>query len=231
MQTIPLSNLLYSLIPLALVWFFYTKWTNNIKEVPFAVIRMVTQLLLIGYLLVFIFENKQGFVGALILIFMLVVASFITLRNQKYPSLKEYFLLMLSIAFSGLVHLGLIIFLILDLQTYEPSYVIPIAGMIFANIMNVLSLAIERFNKELLEHKSFQEARNSAFKAAMIPQINTLLAVGLVALPGMMTGQILSGVDPMIAVRYQIMIMSMILSSSGIAMVSYFLIKRSSDAS
>ena len=60
----------------------------------------------------------------------------------------------------------------------------------------------------------------------MIPQINSLLAVGLVALPGMMTGQILSGVDPMIAVRYQIMIMSMILSSSGIAIVVYFTLKK-----
>jgi putative ABC transport system permease protein len=226
MQTIPFSNLLYSLIPLVVVWVFYAKWIKNSKEIPLAVFRMVVQLLLIGYLLVFIFENKQGFFGALILTFMLIVASLITLRNQKKPSFKEYLLLLFSIGFSSLLNLGLIIFLILDIQSYEPSYIIPIAGMIFANSMNVLSLCTERFNKELLEHQSFEQARNSAFKAAMIPQINTLLAVGLVALPGMMTGQILSGVDPMIAVRYQMMIMSMILSSAGLSMIVYFIIKR-----
>ena len=60
----------------------------------------------------------------------------------------------------------------------------------------------------------------------MIPQINSFLAVGLVTLPGMMTGQILSGIDPLIAVRYQIMIMSTILSSAGISMIIYFALKK-----
>ena len=72
----------------------------------------------------------------------------------------------------------------------------------------------------------FEQAREIAFKACMIPQINSLLAVGLVSLPGMMTGQILSGVDPLIAVRYQIMIMTMILSSAGISAIIYFLLKK-----
>ena len=64
-------------------------------------------------------------------------------------------------------------------------------------------------------------ARSSAWTAALIPQINALLAVGLVSLPGMMTGQILSGVDPLIAVRYQIVIMAMILQASGFAVAIY----------
>ena len=100
--------------------------------------------------------------------------------------------------------------------------------MILANSMNVISLAIERFEKELIRNESFENARKIAFKSALIPQINSLLAVGLVSLPGMMTGQILSGVDPLIAVRYQIMIMSTILSSAGISLIIYFYLSKKS---
>lgn len=226
MQTIPFLNLSYSLIPLLVVWFFYAQWTKNTKEIPLATVRMVIQLLLIGYVLVYIFESNNSFLGAMILLFMLLVASFITLRNIKVQNKQEYLLIFSALAISGLIHLGLMCYLILDLNTYEPKYIIPIAGMVFANIMNVLSIAIERFYKELGYNEAFELSRNNAFKAAMIPQINSLLAVGLVALPGMMTGQILSGIDPMIAVRYQIMIMTMILSSSGIAIVVYFTLKK-----
>jgi putative ABC transport system permease protein len=98
--------------------------------------------------------------------------------------------------------------------------------MILANSMNVLSLAIERFDKELSRNESFESARKTSFKSALIPQINSLLAVGLVSLPGMMTGQILSGIDPLIAVRYQIMIMATILSSAGISLIIYFLLSK-----
>ena len=86
----------------------------------------------------------------------------------------------------------------------------------------------KRFDKEISRNKTFEIARNSAFKSSLIPQINSLLAVGLVSLPGMMTGQILSGVDPLIAVRYQIMVMSTILSSAGISMIIYFILKERS---
>ena len=93
--------------------------------------------------------------------------------------------------------------------------------MIFANTMNSISICIERFEKEI-QTSSFIKARESSFKASMIPQINSLLAVGLVSLPGMMTGQILSGIDPLIAVRYQIMIMIMLLSTAGLSKIIYF---------
>ena len=99
---------------------------------------------------------------------------------------------------------------------------IPLAGMIYANAMNAVSIAIERFDYER-EKGSYEQARFLAFKAAMIPQINVLLAVGLVSLPGMMTGQILSGVSPLIAARYQIVVMAMVLGSSGISTILFLL--------
>ena len=97
--------------------------------------------------------------------------------------------------------------------------------MIYANTMNVLALFIERLESELVV-QDFIGARSTAMKAAMIPQINAFLAVGLVSLPGMMTGQILSGIDPLIAVRYQIVVMAMIMGSAGISTVLYSYIKK-----
>jgi len=225
MSTISFFNLSLSFIPLIFVWYFYYKWTKDKSDILVASIRMIIQLITIGYLLVFIFKSNDLKVGIFIVLFMIVVASWITLRNTSDKTFNHYFQILLSVAIAGLINLILIIGFVLELENlYEPRYVIPLAGMIFANTMNALSLAVERFEKEI-ERSSFEEARQIAFKACMIPQINSLLAVGLVALPGMMTGQILSGIDPLIAVRYQIMIMAMTLSSAGISAVVYFLLK------
>lgn len=226
MKTIELVNLLYLILPLIIVWYFYKKWVGNQFEIIYSTIRMIIQLLAIGYLLIYLFENKNFYIGLLIISFMIVVSTWIVLRNLKDKSLFEYTNLLTALGISGTIHLILVILFVLKLENiYEPQYVIPIAGMIFANIMNGLSLAIERFEKEYNSSKDFITSRAISFKASMIPQINSLLAVGLVSLPGMMTGQILSGVDPLIAVRYQIMIMSVILSSAGLAIIIYFLLK------
>ncbi|RXJ77560.1 hypothetical protein CRV03_04825 [Arcobacter sp. F155] len=225
MSTISFFNLSLSFIPLVFVWYFYYKWTKDKSDILVASIRMIIQLITIGYLLVFIFKSDDLNVGIFIVLFMIVVASWITLRNTNDKTFKHYFQILLAVSASGLINLFLIVGFVLELEKlYEPRYVIPLAGMVFANTMNALSLAVERFEKEI-ERTNFIEARQIAFKACMIPQINSLLAVGLVALPGMMTGQILSGVDPLIAVRYQIMIMAMTLSSAGISAVVYFLLK------
>ena len=227
MQNIPLINLLYSLIPLLVVGYYYYKWANNKGEIVYSTLRMIIQLLLVGYILIYIFEDKDLYLGILILSFMLLISTWISLRNTHNKSFNHFYKIVLSLGLSSILHLVLIINFILDFDTfYEPRYVIPIAGMILANSMNVISLAIERFEKELERNESFENSRKIAFKSALIPQINSLLAVGLVSLPGMMTGQILSGVDPLIAVRYQIMIMSTILSSAGISLIIYFYLNK-----
>ena len=105
---------------------------------------------------------------------------------------------------------------------FEPRIIIPIAGMIFAVGMNAISLFVERFYSELKQTADTIHARNIAYNATLIPTINSLLAVGLVSLPGMMTGQILSGVSPLIAVRYQIMIMLMLFASSGLTSALFY---------
>ncbi len=106
---------------------------------------------------------------------------------------------------------------------YFPKYSIPIAGMIFANSMTSVSLAAERLASEISRGVDYVNARRVALQTALIPVINSLFAVGLVSLPGMMTGQILSGVSPLIAARYQIMAMAMIFASSGISTIMFLL--------
>jgi putative ABC transport system permease protein len=140
--------------------------------------------------------------------------------------LKPIFIILISIGVPGLILLGLVTQFVLKMQKwFEPSLVVPIAGMIFANSMNTLSLAAERFESEFNRGEDYINARRVALDASLIPQINSLFAVGLVALPGMMTGQILSGVDPIIAVRYQIMVMWMIFGSGGLAAVLYLILR------
>ena len=107
---------------------------------------------------------------------------------------------------------------VLDTQPwFNPSKVIPLAGMIFAQSMTAISLAAERFQAELPRSDTYEKARGIALQAALIPITNSLFAVGLVSLPGMMTGQILANVDPLVAARYQIMVMAMLFGSAGIS--------------
>lgn len=224
---IPLLNLLYTILPLLIVGYFYSKWSGNKTEIIYATTRMVIQLLLVGYVLIYIFNDNNLYLGIFILSFMFFVSSWIALRNTQNKTLSHFYKIIASIVISNIFHIILIINFILDFDHfYEPRYVIPIAGMIIANSMNVISLAIERFEKEFSKNEDFEEARKVSFKSAMIPQINSLFAVGLVSLPGMMTGQILSGIDPLVAVRYQIMIMSTILSSAGMSLIIYFTLSK-----
>ncbi|MFK7733154.1 MAG: ABC transporter permease [Pseudomonadales bacterium] len=216
MQTISWAALGWCLVPVVLVTAIFWRWSGSAKEPLLASARMLVQLIAVGYLLVLIFAQPALWVSILVLLVMLIAASWISIRPvKKHPGVILPALV--ALLFSVAIHLGISIGLVLDVKPWFDSQVlIPLAGMYFANTMTAISLAAERFYAELESGKQYLAARNTAFDAAMIPQINALLAVGLVALPGMMTGQILSGVSPLIAVRYQIMIMAMILGSAGV---------------
>jgi putative ABC transport system permease protein len=160
---------------------------------------------------------------------MIAVSAWIALRSFEDKDIKTYFIFLISIGVPGLILLGLVTQFVLQMQKwFEPSLVVPIAGMIFVNSMNTLSLAAERFEAEFNRDADYINARRVALDTSLIPQINSLFAVGLVALPGMMTGQILSGVDPIIAVRYQIMVMWMMFGSGGLTAVLYLILRISS---
>jgi putative ABC transport system permease protein len=222
MQVISFIDLVWIFIPIILVFGIYYKWSDDKVTIPYALTRMFLQLIAIGYLLTYIFETKNQILILIILTIMLVVASIISMRpvNDKKPILYLYSFG--AIFIGGGITLLFVIGGVLDLEFWlEPMFLIPLAGMIFANSMNSVSLAAERYNVEFERDNDKTKARNIAYKASLIPTLNTLFAVGLVSIPGMMTGQILSGVSPMIAVKYQIMVMCMVLSSSGISTAIY----------
>ncbi len=226
MQLISASNLLYLLLPVFIVAYFYFRWVGNKLEILYASGRMLLQLLLVGCLLTYLFEAKSSYMSIFVIVVMISAASLITLRNITSKNFQIYKSVFLSIFIGGSLNLFLVIYFVLDFDSFsEPRYVIPIAGMLYANCMNAVSLVAERFEQERKIH-SYEEARAISFRASLIPQINSFLAVGLVSLPGMMTGQILSGVDPIVAVRYQIMVMFMVLGSSGISTILYLLQKK-----
>ena len=218
MYAITLVDIAVAFIPVlvTLVIIFY--WSNSIRHASISILRMLMQLLLIGYALEFIFGSNNQWVIIAVLCFMLTAASWIALGALpvKRSSLLAYS--MIAIAVGGLFNLILITQGVLHVDPwYQPAVMIPLAGMIFSNSMNSVSLAGERLFSELEHHQDYARARNTAFQAALIPITNSLLAVGLVSLPGMMTGQILAGTSPLIAARYQIMVMCMIFSSAGIS--------------
>jgi len=219
---IAMSDLLWAFIPVAIMMFIYIRWTRDSITLPYALIRMLIQLILIGYILTYIFNSNSSYLVILILFVMLVAASIIALRPMQEKGRSLYGYAFVSISVGGVFTLLMVVFGVLDLDPwYEPRFLIPLAGMIFANSMNAVSIAAERFESERGRQNSYTEARAVSYKAALIPIVNALFAVGLVSLPGMMTGQILSGIDPLIAVRYQMMVMLMILGSAGISVAIY----------
>ena len=183
---------------------------------------MVGQLLVMGYLLVKLFEGDRSWVTGLVVLFMFVVSAVIAVRTIRVQKLRAFKDALLAIGVGGGLVFLLVIFGVLEGgRNFSAQFVVPMAGMIFANAMTAVTLSAERFEAEVNNGQDFLKARQTAWNASLIPQINSFLAVGLVSLPGMMTGQILTGTSPLDAVRYQILVMAMVLGSAGISVAIF----------
>ncbi len=218
-QTISLVNLGLSFLPALFVLIVLKRWSLNYKTSLYAISRMLVQLLLIGYLLAYIFELDSACIVIGVLAVMVIASSWIALRTVLQERRRSlYKKAVFAVLFGSGFTLLLITQLVLQLQPwYLPTHMIPLAGMAFAAAMNSIALAVERLESECANGVAYSSARGIALRASMIPVVNSLFAAGLVSLPGMMTGQILSGVSPLIAVRYQVMIMAMLFGASGLA--------------
>jgi putative ABC transport system permease protein len=217
-QAIPVINLSLAFIPVCIVIIILYSWSREHRNGIYAVSRMLVQLLLVGYFLTFIFETNNAWIVLTILAVMVFTASWIGLRTVKQNQVRFYPKALLALVIGGGTTLVLVTQGVLNLTPwYWPNYFIPLAGMIFANAMNSISLAADRLEAEIGRDVPFRQARTIAFRSSLIPITNSLFAVGLVSIPGMMTGQILSGVSPLIAARYQIMVMCMVFGASGIS--------------
>ncbi len=214
-----------SLIVLAILF----RWRAGAGTAFYATIRMLVQLLLIGYVLIYIFETDHWGVIALVLAVMLVVASWIAIRPLPRITAGDYARSFIAITVGGVPTLALVTEAVLGVEPwFAPRYVVPLAGMIFAGSMTAVSLAADRLLLEEQRGTSGEEARHAALNTAMIPIVNSLFAVGLVALPGMMTGQVLSGVSPLVAAKYQIVVMTMLFGATGISAAIYITLEQRS---
>ncbi|HEY9701519.1 MAG TPA: iron export ABC transporter permease subunit FetB [Allocoleopsis sp.] len=195
-------------------------------QLALATFRTVIQLLWVGYILTFVFAGDNPLIVILALMVMLMIAA-ITTRNrisQKLPRLLflVWGTILISTA-STLIYVT--IFVIKPDSWYDPQYIIPLAGIVIGQGMNAGTLAGERLvstinshQKEIETHLSLGASpyqaiaryRQDAIRAALIPTINSMMVVGLVHLPGSITGQLLSGIDPLQAAAYQILVMFMV---------------------
>lgn len=224
---IPFVNLLWIIIPVGIVIIAYIRFSIGVSSVLHGLFRMLVQLILIGYALNYLFNAGQPVVILAILSFMLFAASMIAMRPVRKKRKSLYIKAFVSISIGSVITLIIVTQLVISITPwFDPRYLIPLGGMIFANSMNAVSIGAERFEVEISRENDYLKARYFALQASLIPITNSLFAVGLVSLPGMMTGQILSGISPMIASRYQIMVMCMVFGSAGISSSIYLLLQK-----
>lgn len=193
----------------------------------YAMARMLGQLLLIGYVLIYIFDSSDWRVIAVVLMVMLTASGWIAIRPLGKRDLRSYLHALGAITVGGVLTLALVTQLVIGVEPwFSPRFVVPLAGMTLAGSMNAVSLAADRFQAEISGGTDYLQARQRSFRTALIPIINSLFAVGLVALPGMMTGQILAGVSPLIAAKYQIVVMTMLFGATGLSAATYLWFQR-----
>ena len=225
LTTISLQGLVITFLPVAIVIGIMFRWSVGAPTAIYASLRMLIQLLLIGYMLVYIFETDQPAIIFAVLVIMLTMASWIAIRPLQNKQPQMYLNSLAAISVGGILTLALVSQVVLGVEPwFSPRYVVPLAGMIFAGSMNTVSLAGERLQSEYDRGTPYVEARRIALQASLIPITNSLFAVGLVSLPGMMTGQILSGVSPLVAAKYQIVVMTMLFGASGISAALYLVL-------
>jgi putative ABC transport system permease protein len=210
------------------------------RTLAWAAVRSVVQLLAIGYVLGWVFQFALWYVVLPLMVLMTLIAGLAasgrgrrTYAGQRMDSVASIWVSSWLVSAVGL-------FVVIRIHPwYEPQYAIPILGMILGNTLTGVSLGMERMTEELTAGRgavemalalgatrweAAQGPARQAVRAGMIPTLNQMTVVGLVSLPGMMTGQVLAGQSPVQAVRYQIVIMFFIAASSALGTVGAVLL-------
>lgn len=227
--TITPTSLVFSFVlVLFAVFVSYREKLGLEKDIIWAMVRMVIQLVVIGYVLTYIFQINSKIVTGLIMAFMIFNAAYnAAKRADKIPNAFKISLA----AIVGGVLLSILVLVISGSISFVPGQIIPITGMLVGNAMAVIGLSFRNLNNEF--SKSQQEVNEKlalgasiklastdivreSIKGAMQPTIDQARTVGIVLLPGMMTGMMLAGAVPMSAIMYQILIYFMMVSTSAI---------------
>lgn len=201
---------------------------NQTKLLLIASLRMSVQLVIVGYILQYMFSNPKPLFTVIFLILMIAFSIDRVIKSRKDLNNNFKIAIGASLTFSGLFVLFFFMVVVVNKSIFDPQYTIPLAGMIIGNAMTGINIGIKTFMDSINKEKNKINAllnlgvepkdilkpfANNALETALIPTLNSMLGMGIIFLPGMMTGQILSGTVPTTAIMYQIAIMIAICTS------------------
>ena len=215
------------LIPVFVLWYYKT---GIVKDTIIATIRMTVQLLLVGLYLEYIFELNNALINVAWVIIMSIIASYTIIKRTGL----RFRLFFIPVLFSGIISIAVtdayfLGYIIKLNNIFDARYFIPITGMLMGNTLRTIIIALDAYYLRIDDEENYYRwylangaTRNEALhpfmkdalKKAFNPTIATTAVMGLISLPGMMTGQILGGSEPSVAVKYQIMLLITIFSSA-----------------
>lgn len=240
MTYVPLTPLDLALAAALMVINGALSWTLSLKlerSLAIAAVRMVLQLALIALVLKFIFAQSSPLWTALLALVMAVAAGLevVARQNRRIKGWQTFGFSTATLLFIGMVITGLGVGVMIGPEPwYAPRYVLPILGMVLGNTMTAIALVLDTFNDTASRERAAIEARlalgagrfealssvlHVSLRTGMMPILNSMATTGIVALPGMMTGQILAGVAPVEAAKYQVLIMFLIASATALGSV------------
>ncbi len=212
------------------------------KDLFIGTVRTFAQLFLLGYVLELLFAIDDYRLVISVFLFMILFAAFTIYGRIKEKQITFFIPVCLSMMISFFLITFLVTAIVVDVKPWwKPQYFIPIGGMVIGNSMNAIAIALERLLNDMRSKRQeiemklclgadYKEASidivRNAMKAGMIPSINSMMAVGIVFIPGMMTGQILAGANPITAIKYQIVVMIMIVGATTLGTLLVVLIIR-----
>ncbi len=210
------------------------------RQLALAATRTVVQLLLVGYILKWVFDIEDLLPILALAAIMAAAAGHAAVGRCSRTFPGAMYSAFATLAFSGLITTVIVTAVIINAEPwYKPQYLIPLLGMVLGNSLTGISLTMDTLLERLTQQRDevemllalgatrWEAARDAlaqAVRRGMIPIINTMMVVGIVALPGMMTGQILQGADPAEAVRYQIVVMFMVTTGTSMGCISIVLL-------
>lgn len=214
------------------------KWRGIPRKLnlTIATLRMTIQLVIAGYLLGYIFDNPNPYIVIIIILLMELFAIYTIFKSINHKMSRHLKIVVALSMFVGslavLFYFNVIVLNVAPL--FNPRYVIPIAGMIIGNSMTGVTLGVQTLldhidsNRDKIEGSlmlgatpkmAVKQYVDRAFDSAVLPTINNMIGMGIVFLPGMMTGQILAGLSPVTAIQYQLAIMLGILGGVAISVI------------
>ena len=220
------------------------------RQVLWSAVRMVTQLLIVGWLLRFVFDASSPSVTVLVIVVMIAAAAREVASRPKQRLIRagNYRIGAAVVSAASLATVLLALLTAIRPEPwYDPRYAIPLMGIVLGSVLNSASLALDNFLGSVVTDRAAIEAQlalgasstqamsklvRSSIRRGLIPIVNQMSAAGLITLPGIMTGQLLAGMDPVEAVKYQILLLFLLTGASGLASAgAVFLAARSvSDA-